>query len=135
MTNLESYSDAGNLMFGSSRADSIMSGMPSTKTSIWSFRQAPFALKVIILFLVITRVGYSPITKLGLQVGPMPLFLTGSVLLALLVNTVFNQPVTFLTWAAAGARADHRHLGVVYSAARVFLFHLRFHRLEDFCGS
>ena len=55
---------------------------------------------------MITRIGYNPVTKLGLQVGPMPLFLTDIVLLLLVATTILHKPVNFITWATAGAGAD-----------------------------
>ena len=47
-----------------------------------------------------------PVTKLGLQIGPMPLFLTDIVLLLLLANAVLTKPVSMLFWASAGVGAD-----------------------------
>jgi O-antigen ligase len=78
-------------------------GYPAPKpTGRWSFRDAPWELKLIVAFVVVTRIGYMPATKIGFQVGPMPLFLTDIVLLVLLTITLFKRPVKLLFWATAG---------------------------------
>src|ERR1700730_18575537 len=71
-------------------------------TGRWSFRNAPWELKLIVAFVIVTRVGDMPATKIGFYVGPMPLFLTDIVLLILLAITLFKRPVKLLFWATGG---------------------------------
>ncbi|HXM35902.1 MAG TPA: hypothetical protein VN920_11985, partial [Pyrinomonadaceae bacterium] len=59
-------------------------------------------MKLIVAFVVVTRIGYMPATKIGFQVGPMPLFLTDIILLVLLTITLFKRPVKLLFWATGG---------------------------------
>ena len=78
-------------------------GYPEPKpTGRWSFRDAPWELKLLVAFVVVTRVGYMPATKIGFQVGPMPLFLTDLVLLVLLTITLVKRPMKLLFWATGG---------------------------------
>jgi O-antigen ligase len=75
------------------------------KAAEWSFRRAPTELKIIVAFVIVTRIGYMPATKIGVQLGPMPLFLTDLTLLLLLAITLFKNPIKLLSWATAGTGA------------------------------
>ena len=60
---------------------------------------------VILVWVVATRVFMLNVTKLGLQIGSVPLFFTDWVLLAALCLTIIQRPVKLLLWASCGRGA------------------------------
>jgi O-antigen ligase len=59
-------------------------------------------LKIVLIYLAATRIGYMPASKLGVHVGPMPLFLTDIVLSLLIGVTLWRRPMAILRWASTG---------------------------------
>jgi O-antigen ligase len=62
-------------------------------------------MMLIVGYLVMTRVGSLSAAKLGVQIGPVPLFLTDMTLISLLIVSLFKRPGQVLYWATAGQKA------------------------------
>jgi len=60
---------------------------------------------VIIAYLVVTRIGSLAAAKVGVQVGPVPLFLTDLTLVFLFVMIALRSPGRLLFWVSSGTQA------------------------------
>jgi O-antigen ligase len=60
---------------------------------------------VIIAYLLVTRIGSLGAAKVGIQVGPVPLFLTDMTLISLFVIVALRYPGRLLFWASSGTQA------------------------------
>ena len=60
---------------------------------------------LIVGYLVLTRIGSLSAAKLGVQIGPVPLFLTDLTLISLLGVSLLKRPGQVLFWATAGQQA------------------------------
>ena len=63
-------------------------------------------LVLIVLYLVVTRIGHLQAAKLGITIGPVPIFLTDMVIGALLVASFFATPGKMALWVVTGRGAD-----------------------------
>ncbi len=73
-------------------------------------------LTLIVLYLVATRIGHLQAAKLGMTIGPIPLFLTDMVIAALLAASLFANPAKMAVWMATG-----RGAGVIGGAVWLLL--------------
>jgi O-antigen ligase len=60
---------------------------------------------LIVGYLVVTRIGSLSAAKWGIQVGPVPLYLTDMTLIALLTVSMVKRPGQVLYWGSAGQQA------------------------------
>ena len=63
-------------------------------------------LMLIVFYLVVTRIGHLQAAKLGMTVGPIPLFLTDMVIGLLLVTSFFASPARMAVWTVTGRGAS-----------------------------
>jgi O-antigen ligase len=60
---------------------------------------------IVIAYIVVTRIGSLAAAKVGIQIGPVPLFLTDLTMLALLGLAVIKRPGRLLFWISSGTQA------------------------------
>jgi len=60
---------------------------------------------LVTLYLVVTRIGSLSVAKIGIEVGPVPLFLTEMFILALLAVVVATRARQFIGWLLTGSTA------------------------------
>jgi O-antigen ligase len=70
-----------------------------------SLRALSTELLIILAYLVITRIGTIQAAKWGIEVGPVPIFLTDMALALLLVLNAFRRPGRLLFWCSCGTGA------------------------------
>jgi O-antigen ligase len=70
-----------------------------------SLRHMTVELWVILVYTIIVGVGDLRAAKLGIQIGPLPVFLTDISLLMLLLVSIVRWPSRILFWLSAGAEA------------------------------
>ncbi len=73
--------------------------------ALLSLRPWRTEVAIIIAYLVVTRVGSLAAAKFGIQIGPVPLFLTDLTLIALVGLTVLHRPARLLFWVSSGTQA------------------------------
>ncbi len=79
----------------------------SVPTAQWdlSFRGLNFRILLVAGYLIFSRIGYLPAAKLGINIGPIPVFLTDIVLLALLAASFVKSPIRLVSWFVGGVGA------------------------------
>jgi O-antigen ligase len=60
---------------------------------------------LLLLWVVVTRIGYLHAAKLGIEFGPIPLFLTDITLISLFALSLVNHPARCLVWMTSGSGA------------------------------
>jgi hypothetical protein len=85
-----------------SRRSPAQSNLRRSVLSLYGMTAAQF---VILVWVVATRMFMLDVTKVGFRIGPVPLFFTDWVLLALLGLTLIRQPVKLLFWGSCGGGA------------------------------
>lgn len=88
--------------------DGLRAAAGKARTSAWSYLSlrglnAPALL--VLAYLVISRIGYLPAAKLGVNLGPIPVFLTDIVLMLLLAASFVRSPLRLVSWFAGGVGA------------------------------
>lgn len=81
------------------------SGLKRSSVAELSLRHMTTELWLILIYTVAVGVGDLRVAKLGIQIGPLPLFLTDMTLLALLLVSFARWPSRLLLWLSAGAEA------------------------------
>lgn len=73
--------------------------------ALLSLRPWQFEISLLVAYIVITRIGALSAAKIGIQLGPAPLFLTDLTLLALLAIAFIRRPGRLLFWVSSGTQA------------------------------
>jgi O-antigen ligase len=70
-----------------------------------SLKPLRFDILIIVGYLVVTRIGSLSAAKWGIEIGPVPLYLTDLTLIALLIVSMVKRPGQVLFWGTAGRAA------------------------------
>jgi O-antigen ligase len=73
--------------------------------ALLSLRPWRTEIAIVIAYLVVTRIGSLTAAKVGVQLGPLPLFLTDITLIGLVVIAALHRPGRLLFWASSGTQA------------------------------
>jgi O-antigen ligase len=114
-----------------SRAAAVARHEPRLR-ALLSLRPWRTDVVIIIAYLVVTRIGSLAAAKVGVEIGPVPLFLTDMTLIGLLVIAAFRRPARLLFWASSGTQAGAAGfaiwilcwLAVVYFLIAFPLYHI-----------
>jgi O-antigen ligase len=60
---------------------------------------------LIVLYLAVTRIGHLEAAKLGVQIGPVPLFLTEILVISTLLTAILTRPTAMICWVMTGGLA------------------------------
>jgi O-antigen ligase len=76
----------------------------------------------VVIYLVMTRIGYLSAAKIGFQIGPVPLFLTEIFILATGLVAVVTRPAALVCWLVSGglARAPGFMLWLLFVTSIVY---------------
>ncbi|MBV8534909.1 MAG: O-antigen ligase family protein, partial [Alphaproteobacteria bacterium] len=77
---------------------------------------------LVVAYLVMTRIGYLPAAKIGVQIGPVPLFLTEIFILAMGAVALVTRSAPLVVWLASGglARAPGFMLWLLFVVSIVY---------------
>jgi O-antigen ligase len=79
--------------------------MAATLPPATPFAQLGVGGMLVVSYLVITRIGCLQVAKIGIEIGPIPLFLTELFVLAILGVVIVSRSQEFITWLLSGATA------------------------------
>jgi len=92
-----------------------------------SLRPLRIDFLIVIAYIVVTRIFELSAAKVGIQAGPVPIFLTDMVLFALLAVSLVKRPVKILFWVSSGSGAQARGRAVwILAAVAVMYFIVAF---------
>jgi len=86
------------------RSGSVVRDEPRLR-ALLSLRPWRTEIVIVIAYLVVTRIGSLAAAKIGVQVGPVSLFLTDMTLIAMFVIAVLRRPARLLFWVSSGTQA------------------------------
>lgn len=70
-----------------------------------SLRELGVGGLLIVLYLVVTRIGHLEAAKIGIQIGPLPLFLTEMFMIATALVVAITRPAQIVCWLLTGGMA------------------------------
>jgi O-antigen ligase len=70
-----------------------------------SLGELGFGGSLIVLYLAVTRIGHLSVAKVGITIGPVPLFLTEMFLIALTVTVAITRSGSLIVWLVSGGLA------------------------------
>jgi O-antigen ligase len=86
------------------RRGRFLRGLASLRADL-SLKPRRLEILLIVGYLVVTRIGSLSAAKWGIQIGPVPLYLTDMTLIALLMVSMVKRPGQVLFWGTAGQGA------------------------------
>jgi O-antigen ligase len=77
---------------------------------------------LIVAYLAITRIGHIYAAKIGFQIGPVPIFLTEMLILAMALTAVISRPAPIVCWLTTGSmtRAPGLMLWILFLTSMVY---------------
>src|SRR5205823_1128191 len=70
-----------------------------------SMGELGFGGMLVVLYLAITRIGHLSAAKIGVTIGPVPLFLTEMFLIALVLTVAITKSGPLIVWLVTGGMA------------------------------
>src|SRR5256885_13142372 len=87
-----------------------------------SLRELGIGGGLIVLYLAVTRIGHLHAAKLGVQIGPVPLFLTEIFMIATVLVVAITRPAQIVCWLTTGGltRAPGMLLWLLFLTSLVY---------------
>jgi O-antigen ligase len=86
------------------RRGSLRQGLAGLRAQL-SLKPRRIDILLIVGYLVVTRIGSLTAAKWGIEIGPVPLYLTDITLISLLLISMLKRPGQMLYWGTAGREA------------------------------